>query len=473
MRFFNYFFGYLSQVLPCALLCLIPALETYKENQHNRGKLFLNTLLLSLVTGLFFASASTYFTWLFVGGKMPYSLTYLLINGVFIGMTVVCFVIFLHKISFDLPHHLFLFLFTFNYGMLVSVFSMIFSSLTPHETFYTGLPYKFSVILFLTGANLLLLPLFGRLLQKLWRLFPVDSQEITGPQRLFFLLPIPFIALTLFCALMGSDELFSNLLFILLLVGLLVAQLTFYWFLATFISNTIQLTTQKQQYQLAIENYHSMQRHLEALRVFRHEFNRHLLTISGYLSSENQQEAQIYIQNLLDEPTIAEPLLYCRHPLINALLYSFLPELKQAGVEVTCNVILPEKLALPDDHLTGLLYNILQNAADSCLFTLKQKGDTQKVFLQLKIFIRQEHLVVSCCNTCTHSVLKDNLGRILSSKKDTSGHGYGLQIIQNIVRLHDGILEHTYQKENSSFQLSAALHLDSSDSSAVYRGGAL
>ncbi|MBS6182134.1 MAG: GHKL domain-containing protein [Erysipelotrichaceae bacterium] len=471
MHFFNFFFGFLSQVIPCAMLCLLPAFFSSKANRTFSSKHWAVIGTSFLGSGLLFSASSSFIAWNYINGRVSIDFSSNLINLIFIGIVLVYFIVFFIKSSMDATHTIFLFLFSFNYGMLISVFSMIYSSLTPYPGKYKGLPYKTSGVIFLVAANLLLFPLFAYMLQRLWKIFPKASQKSGRSMRLFFLLPVPFIILTLICSLLGSDTLFSDPLFSLLLVGFLLAQLTFYWFLANFVSHTVQISMQERQYQIALENCHSMQKHLESMRVFRHEFNRHLTTISGYLATHREGDAQTYILNLLAEPSMAAPLAYCHHPLVNAVLHSFLPSLEQQGAEVTYKIEIPDELPLPDNHLTGLLYNMLQNASEACMLTLKEPDYPKKPYLHLNICIRQEHLVFLCTNSCCQPISRNLSGNILSSKKDSGAHGLGLQIMQNIVQIHDGILE--YHEKADSFELSAALHLDFSDSSKIYQGGAL
>lgn len=457
MMFVVFFLGYMVQVAPCAFLCIFPLTEIVEDKIAFRKKTLRDIPALLLGTDFLFSCGSMLLINRF-GGEYT---AYILINALFLGMVFICIAVSAFILPVAVSQKLFLFLFTFNYGILVTVVCMALPVALYTPPAYEGLPYKPTGVALLAVVNLICLPLFSIVLRRLCRLFPIKRAEKNLFPKAFYFLPIPFTVLTfLYAILIDFDYNFtySRLLFLLFLIGLLLTQLAFYWFMASSVSYSSQLSSQEQKYQLTLESYRSMERHLESLRVFRHEFNRYLTTINSYLLVGQSEEAQAYIRSLLETPALSEPLSYCRHPMINALLHSFLPELKAAGVNVKYDIQIPPQLSLPDEHLIGILYNLLQNASEACRLVLQKKERTDPPFLHLGIHIRQDHLVILCTNSYCQPLRQNSAGRLLSSKKDPSHHGYGMQIMKQITEQHDGIFE--YKPYPHEFQVSIALHLN-------------
>ena len=114
---------------------------------------------------------------------------------------------------------------------------------------------------------------------------------------------------------------------------------------------------------------------------------------------------------------------------------------------------IPEQINIPDNVLSVLFGNLLENALDACqtvrdrqsYISVKTKTQTDALFLQIE-------------NTYFREPIKDKDGRYLSSKR--KGLGIGLESVRNIVEQYDGLLE--IEPKDGCFRVSVLLNISDS-----------
>lgn len=180
------------------------------------------------------------------------------------------------------------------------------------------------------------------------------------------------------------------------------------------------------------ENLRLMQESSEALARSRHDMLGNLGILQSLCREGKYEKLGEYLARLTQQTDEIVPLMMAAHPIVNAILTQGAARAKEAGVELRCQVNLPETLPVPDEDLAAFLMNLLRNALEAAADV--PKG--QPRWAEITMHIRGKYLFIEGRNTYAQAPQVDG-GRFRSAKGP--GHGYGLKIMEGVA--------HRYQSE--------------------------
>lgn len=208
-------------------------------------------------------------------------------------------------------------------------------------------------------------------------------------------------------------------------------------------------------HQLEIQNlqYENLNNQIAATRQARHDLRHHITVIDEYLTHGEYGKLHKYLQDYKKSLPNNSTLFFCKHNAVNVLLTYFAQQAKEKQIDFSVSVSIPEQINIPDNVLSVLFGNLLENALDACqtvrdrqpYISVKTKTQTDALFLQIE-------------NTYFREPIKDKDGRYLSSKR--KGLGIGLESVRNIVEQHDGLLE--IEPKDGCFRVSVLLNISDS-----------
>ena len=209
-------------------------------------------------------------------------------------------------------------------------------------------------------------------------------------------------------------------------------------------SNTKELARSKMQLRMAemtkdhIGEIHDIYSQLSTVR---HDLNNHFAAISGYLHAKDYNSLEKYIAQLTDvDMGMPE---YVTHPVLNALISVKSTIAKNANIDFTSQIILPEKLPLSDVDICILISNILDNAFEANRDAIEPKY----IYLSAK---RIDAYWVIACRNATRLKGKLKSSGVLKSTKSTEGiHGIGTRQINMIAQKAGGFV--SYRHVNYEF----------------------
>ena len=94
---------------------------------------------------------------------------------------------------------------------------------------------------------------------------------------------------------------------------------------------------------------------------------------------------------------------------------------------------------------------MLENALEACM----KMPEQSERFIRFKLRASEEHLIVSCENSTDTPVTADPDGNSFTTKEDPEHHGFGLPVMRQIVKAHNGQL--TVDCSDGVFSLRAIL----------------
>ncbi len=364
----------------------------------------------------------------------------------------VCFVVFLLCIRADIWKTVFLYVFTFDYTVLVRGVSqyvecMLFYS--PDMTFHSARSTVIQLIVCAVTAPFMIL-----FLKKTKdRVFLTDAPALW---RVIWLLP----AFSTLIVMIYTNDLsaesehqFRYLLSRCLLIG---GMLVVYYVLIRSLDvirheAALEEKAAQQENLLALQRtqYSQIARYTNETRQARHDLNQHLRLIRQYINTGDQKALQEYIDHY--EATLPPERndLFCKNYAVNTVLSYYYEEALQAGIDFSPKLDLPETLPLSEPEFCSMLGNLLENALLAC----RGVSDTAP-FIRILAKTEGGFLWLAIDNTCPQ---KPNWeGKKLRSSRH-EGFGLGTASVRTIAKRHNG--DASFSWEDGVFYASVSLKM--------------
>lgn len=205
-------------------------------------------------------------------------------------------------------------------------------------------------------------------------------------------------------------------------------------------------------HQLEIQNlqYENLNKQIAATRQARHDLHHHIAVMDEYLTKGEYDKLHSYLQDYKKSLPNNSTLFFCKHNTVNILLNYFAQLAQEKQIVFSVSASLPQQIAVPDNVLSALLCNLLENALEACRTVTDRQAQ-----ISVRAKTRPDAVFLQVENTYSREPVKDREGRYLSSKR--KGLGIGLESVRNIVIQYDGLLE--IEPKDGRFRVSVLLNL--------------
>lgn len=176
-----------------------------------------------------------------------------------------------------------------------------------------------------------------------------------------------------------------------------------------------------------------------SVRSDRHDFNNHLTVIAGLIKIGNYKSAAAYIDEIVGEVKINNFALKINNPIFASILFSKMELYQKQKVTFVTNIeteAITNKISSTD--LIRLISNLLDNAYEA---TIQLPQELQKIVFE--ITEEKEGFLIRVKNSSVHSNFDSKLlqlGHTTKASKEKESRGYGLAIIQEVVKKYNGTL---------------------------------
>lgn len=223
-----------------------------------------------------------------------------------------------------------------------------------------------------------------------------------------------------------------------------------------YIINTLEKSTRRerelgllrQRIELQAKSFVSLEESYRQQRAASHEFQRHINALSGLLERGENNAALKYAQKLRSDRSIKNAGITSKNPIIDVILNREYAQAVEQGIEMQVRVNDLGGLPIAGDKLVVLLSNLLDNAIEACL---RREGPKE---IQCSILLN-ESLYISVRNTSPPVEISG--GEIITSKSDSTEHGYGLPAIRYI--LTELGAEYTFEYSEGWFTFASEIPL--------------
>ena len=159
----------------------------------------------------------------------------------------------------------------------------------------------------------------------------------------------------------------------------------------------------------------------------KHHFN----SIYRLVEQENLCQAKEYIENITEPVTFKNIIKYTGIELLDVILQEMEQKAKRNGITLIFEAQqLPQEISIKQKDLCALYVNLLENAI---------AASKSKVYLSIKQINKMMFITIkNDYRICP--VIKN--GNFITDKKDAEKHGWGTQIIKQVVEKYEGSIEY-------------------------------
>ena len=180
---------------------------------------------------------------------------------------------------------------------------------------------------------------------------------------------------------------------------------------------------------------------------YRHDFNNVLTTAMNlYTYPDTAEKGKEMLDELSRKNQSNKMPFYCANNIVNAILWDKSNTAKESGVTLNCDASLSNDIPIDDVDLCCLIVNMLDNAIRGAKAAESDKS------IGIKIKEENGRIYISVSNYADMSDFEST--EKLPSTKANKNHGYGTEIIRNIVQKYDGDVLFTCKDRKFSTALS-------------------
>jgi len=213
-----------------------------------------------------------------------------------------------------------------------------------------------------------------------------------------------------------------------------------------------QLQIQVQKESDSAEYYKMLNEQHENQSILIHDIKKHLNTIALLNAQGASENVATYINQIISSPDLQESVRICDNQILNLILNRYLRICRDTNILFRTDVRSNSLHFLQSEDLTALISNLLDNALEACA----KKNDT---FIELHISPRENSpfTVLTLTNSCRTNPFSPKTGKLITRKKDSMRHGYGIKSIKRIVKKYNGEIQMYYDEETLTFHTIIAL----------------
>lgn len=279
------------------------------------------------------------------------------------------------------------------------------------------------------------------------------TRELSSDQSTLFLVVFPlvsgFIALVLTTVCMNvSLSLFLDIMITISVILLLAFNIFLAWF-----HTSIQEKNQKfLEMQIRLQKEYDTVKYFDALwkqdekqKILIHDIRKHLMSIAELNEQKDTEKIASYINQIVQSSDLQGSVRSCDNDLLNTILYRFKQQYKEFGISFVANIQSNCIDFLPEYDMTALFCNLLENALDAT-------KDLTNSFIELSVTSRSNNeVIITMINSCQKNPFSGKGNRLVSTKKNTQRHGYGMTSIQHIIDKFDGNSRLYYDEKDCTF----------------------
>lgn len=207
----------------------------------------------------------------------------------------------------------------------------------------------------------------------------------------------------------------------------------------------IQMSFLEAQNEMLEKNYTRANEFYTSNAKLYHDMNHHFDAIYRLLLDENKKEAMEYIESLRKKDDNESIEIQSGVSVVDAILHEMSKETQKKGVVFCTDIaMLPTDLKVEKRDFCSLVANLLKNAVEAA---------QKEVSIQIKRV--HETIFITVRNDYSVVPVRKN-GHFITQKEERFFHGWGTQIIEQIVEKYEGNVE--YEIEDGYFNVEVMIN---------------
>ena len=279
-----------------------------------------------------------------------------------------------------------------------------------------------------------------------------EYRNITSLKKtsLLFILPVASILLLIGIAYITENYKLNNYIFTLFSIFtilLMYSNIIVFWVHESTIKTEQQnteLKLQQQKAEIDTAYYSILQNQYENSNILIHDIKRHLMSIKELSKSNDNNGISRYIDNLYENYDVNYIKKYSSNKLVNAIINRYVISFKDSKIDFFCDIRNIDFSFMSDNDLTTIIDNLLENAFEASKISKKKK-------VELLIHPSNvNYITIKLTNSCSSAPILKN-GNFVSTKKNSSVHGYGFKSVEKAIKNYTGIISFSYDDSKKDF----------------------
>ena len=171
------------------------------------------------------------------------------------------------------------------------------------------------------------------------------------------------------------------------------------------------------------------------LSKFKHDFINHLDVLNGLVNNDSK-EAKQYLVKLNHNLNEIKQIVFSGNNVIDAIVNSKIS--LNPDINFETSLIVKADLKIPEDKLSSLLFNLIDNAVEAA-------RQTDNKNITIKIVSKEDMLLIEVSNPVVQEP------NFITTKG--KGHGNGMMIIKEIIASLGGMIDYKYTNNRVFFRI--------------------
>ncbi|WP_172678932.1 sensor histidine kinase [Clostridium baratii] len=240
-----------------------------------------------------------------------------------------------------------------------------------------------------------------------------------------------------------STDVNSTAVIIIMLINRIIIIVCFYFIISmqikyinwqeTKLNN--ELISAQLEYQKKL--YKKRDHYSNLLKMYNHDFKNILNNAGKFLELGKIDEAKDILSNVNSniKNIINENKNYSNNLIVDIILNELSEKCKSSKIKFSAKCYIPENFKLGDLELSRLFSNLANNSYEACI----KQNEIDLKNITFKSYIKDNVLIIFLQNTFNGSfIMKENT--FITTKKNSTLHGVGIESIRQIVEYANGIL---------------------------------
>jgi len=196
-----------------------------------------------------------------------------------------------------------------------------------------------------------------------------------------------------------------------------------------------------------------MQESVEKMKAYRHDVKLHLTTLKNFTT--DNKEARDYLNRLLEDVEESEMYSDTGNIAFDSIINFKIKDVVANHIHFQLRIFVPPALNIEVADVVTILGNLLDNAFDAV-------ANVDEKMIRLTVEVNKGVLFIKLENSYDGVIKyvegKNEAGKVIATRKDGDGHGYGLRNIQKSVEKYDGQMD--IRHEGNVFSVNILMYIE-------------
>lgn len=191
--------------------------------------------------------------------------------------------------------------------------------------------------------------------------------------------------------------------------------------------------------------YNETQQKNDKLIRIKHDMKNEL-QIAYAMLNEDKRVSKKILNELNDKLENIKIINFGKNAILNTILTLKNMEIEKSDINLDIEIDKTLDFNMEEIDICDLFSNILDNSIEAT-----KKCNCDDKFIKFCVAKKNDYIIIKCENTYDGFLKKNSYGNFITTKLDVKKHGYGINIIKNVVDKYDG--EINFITKNNVFKI--------------------